>query len=107
VSRKFIAVDLDGTLAHYDKWVGRWHIGEPIPMMVERVKEWLANDDAVIIFTSRATEPGNVSIIEDWCERHIGRVLPVTATKHNYFSEIWDDRAIGVEKNTGRRSDGY
>lgn len=38
----WIGVDLDGTLAHYDGWKGADHIGEPIPAMVERVKQWLS-----------------------------------------------------------------
>ena len=33
-----IAVDLDGTLAYYDKFRGKDHIGKPIPKMIERVK---------------------------------------------------------------------
>ena len=103
MSRKFIGVDLDGTLAFYDHWVGPGHIGEPVPLMVARVKEWIANGDVVMIFTSRATQPENVPIIEAWCEQHIGEKLPVTAIKHNFFSEIWDDRAVGVQKNTGVR----
>ena len=32
--RKWIAVDLDGTLAIYDKWRGRDHIGEPVPEII-------------------------------------------------------------------------
>lgn len=36
------AVDLDGTLAHYDHWRGNDHVGEPIPRMLARVKQWLA-----------------------------------------------------------------
>lgn len=43
--KKFIAVDLDGTLAHWDDvWKGPGYIGEPIPKMVnngeEMVKGW-------------------------------------------------------------------
>ena len=37
-NRGWIGVDLDGTLAMYDQWAGAGHIGEPIPLMVERVK---------------------------------------------------------------------
>ena len=37
----WIGVDLDGTLAHYDKWRGVEHIGKPVPVMLERVKKWL------------------------------------------------------------------
>ena len=38
----WIGVDLDGTLAEYHEWVGIHHIGKPIPLMLERVKKWLA-----------------------------------------------------------------
>lgn len=34
----WIGVDLDATLAHYDRWTGG-AIGEPIPTMVARVKK--------------------------------------------------------------------
>lgn len=30
----WIGVDLDGILAHYDKWISATYIGEPIPEMV-------------------------------------------------------------------------
>jgi hypothetical protein len=32
----WIGVDLDGTLAFYDEWIGPEHIGAPIPGMVDR-----------------------------------------------------------------------
>ena len=32
----YFAVDLDGTLAHYDKWRGIDHIGKPIPAIQVR-----------------------------------------------------------------------
>lgn len=35
----WIGVDLDGTLAYYDGWIGAGHIGEPVPAMLERVKQ--------------------------------------------------------------------
>lgn len=41
MNRGWIGVDLDGTLAHYDKWIGPEHIGEPIAPMVDRVRAWL------------------------------------------------------------------
>ena len=34
----WIGVDLDGTLAMYDGWVGVSHIGEPVPAMLQRVR---------------------------------------------------------------------
>jgi len=108
----WIGVDLDGTLAHYDGWVGFEHIGEPIPLMVNRVKEWLSQGQDVRIFTDRATllwedgceTPYDTAIrpIEDWCERHLGQKLKVTCMKDMGCIQIWDDRAVRVEANTGR-----
>lgn len=103
----WIGVDLDGTLAHYDEWAGIDNIGEPIPAMVERVKQWLADGIEVRIVTARV---GNgqraIFYIEQWLADVFGQVLPVTATKDFKMIELWDDRCVQVEKNTGRRMDG-
>lgn len=101
----WIGVDLDGTLAEYGHWVGVEHIGKPIAPMVDRVKEWLKVGIEVRIFTARAyMDDGTaVAAIERWCEEHIGRKLPVTNVKDYGMVELWDDRAVSVEHNTGRR----
>src|SRR5690349_18780615 len=52
----WIGVDLDGTLAEYHGWKGVEHIGPPIPEMVARVKQWLAEGRDVRIFTARCSE---------------------------------------------------
>jgi len=97
------AVDLDGTLAHYDDdgWKSPEHIGEPVPLMVERVKRWIAMGEDVRIFTARCGHPEAIKPIEDWCLKHLGKVLPITATKDYQMIELWDDRAISVQRNTG------
>ena len=110
----WIGVDLDGTLAHHDRWQGHEHIGEPIPAMVQRVKQWLASGLTVKIFTARVCEHGRiisknnsqtvidaVTPIEDWCLKHLGRKLPVTNVKDYDMLELWDDRAVQVIPNTG------
>lgn len=97
-----IACDLDGTLAHYDKWRGIEHIGEPIPGTVYRVKKALSLGHKVYIFTARAGHgDGAEKYIEEWCLKHLGVVLPVTANKGYEFTEFWDDRAVAVLRNTG------
>lgn len=110
----FIAVDLDGTLAHYDEWQGPYHIGRPITAMVQRVVTWLDGGKTVKIFTNRITPhpddetPRDIDkvrrVIENWCERHIGRRLEVINTKEHGMEQLWDDRAVGVEPNTGAMS---
>lgn len=103
----WIGVDLDGTLAFYDGWKGVDQIGAPIPLMVHRVKQWLAEGKQVKIFTARVCrkDPAIVTYIERWCQKHIGQILPVTCTKDFGMIELWDDRAIAVECNTGKVSD--
>lgn len=107
----WIGVDLDGTLAHYEGWQGTHHIGAPLAPMVERVKSWLAAGKRVKIFTARMHGHGMPIIgggiedvktpIEEWCKQHIGQVLEVTNVKDFGMLELWDDRAIQVESNTG------
>ena len=120
MSNGWIGVDLDGTLAFYDGWHGPQHIGEPIPAMLNRVKRWLAEGKDVRIFTARV-DGGTVALsmgnkdgdqcrdvervkgfIEAWCEKHVGRVLPVTCQKDYGMIELWDDRCVQVIPNTGR-----
>ena len=54
-------VDLDGTLAYYDHWISPSHIGPPIPVMQQRVKDWLEKGDQVAIVTARVSNPGQAS----------------------------------------------
>lgn len=112
MSRGWIGVDLDGTLAHYDGWKGPDHIGEPVPEMRERVLRWLGEGRDVRIFTARASHDGTSPrlleaieahrVIAEWCIKHLGYVLPITCTKDFAMIELWDDRAVQVEPNTGR-----
>jgi hypothetical protein len=115
VSSGWIGVDLDGTLAKYVGW-NEGVIGDPIPAMAERVREWLrAGKDVRIVtarvaaaFLPRASDAARAEAadqcvrIMEWTERHFGRALPVTAVKDYGMIELWDDRAITVEMNTGR-----
>lgn len=107
----WIGVDLDGTLAEYDGWKGVEHIGQPVPAMVGRVLKWLAEGREVRIMTARVSGPlesaaAALAPIQAWCAEHIGVVLPVTNVKDYAMIELWDDRAVQVVPNTGRRADG-
>jgi len=109
----WIGVDLDGTLARYDGWVGIDHIGDPVPLMLERVKRWLGEGKDVRIMTARVCPQRNdldrelaATYISLWCREHVGRHLSITHEKDFQMVELWDDRCIQVEPNTGRRVDG-
>jgi hydroxymethylpyrimidine pyrophosphatase-like HAD family hydrolase len=111
ISQGHICVDLDGTLAEYDGWVDATHIGFPVNKMLERIKRWLAEGQKVKIFTARVSSTQAQAelarnAIQNWCRVYIGQELDVTAEKDTGCIEIWDDRAVQVEKNTGRRMDG-
>ena len=96
-----IAVDLDGTLAYYNGWRGNNIIGAPIPAMFFRVERWLEDGEEVVIFTARADNPEDIVFIKRWMKYHGLPDLDVTNIKRKDFEEIWDDRAIRIERNTG------
>lgn len=108
----WIGVDFDGTLAVYDKWEGATATGEPITPMVERVKGWIADGMNVRIVTARVYAPNNnarrqreaaesMIAIQNWCFVQFGKFLPVTCVKDFAMIELWDDRCVQLERNTG------
>lgn len=66
-----------------------------------RVKYWLRTGRTVKIFTARASDPLEVRRIHEWCARYQLPELPVTNQKDFSMLALWDDRAVGVSKNTG------
>lgn len=114
-SQGWCGVDLDSTLAIYVS--GQFpEIGEPVPAILTIVKRLLEEGRDVRIMTARV---GNLfkhdvskaefddacvqlTLVEQWCQKHLGRVLPVTAVKDYDMDFLLDDRAVTVEKNTGR-----
>lgn len=114
--QRIIGCDFDKTMAHYEDGdidkLGPEHVGEPIPEMVEKIKQALADGAEVYVFTARVN-PGDGTfkkalnatksyvVISEWCQRNIGTVLPITHEKSWRWSEIWDDKAKEVLPNTG------
>jgi hypothetical protein len=115
-------VDLDATLAEYHGMENTFNIGVPVPEMVTRVKEWIADGFIVKIFTARVDGgeaarrrglPKDIcdkyndvnaikKMIQEWCMYYIGFPLEVTNCKDFDVVEIWDDRAVSVIANTGK-----
>ncbi|KKL82012.1 hypothetical protein LCGC14_1989030 [marine sediment metagenome] len=117
--KPWIGVDLDGTLAEFHPVddlnslsFNPTGIGEPIQLMVDKVKCLLDRGDEVKIFTARVSEewPERCGAskqdireaIDNWLLKTFGRLLPVTCTKDSYCIELWDDIARSVVRNTGR-----
>lgn len=112
-------MDLDGTLAQYHGWAKWSDIGEPVSLMLDRVKKWVADGVEVRIVTARMGHDDSVvhrcktsgerftnalmaGVIMDWTKRHVGVALTVTCFKDVDMLELWDDRAVQVVPNTGR-----
>jgi hypothetical protein len=106
MSSGWYGVDLDGTLAFYDgNWNGPDHIGDPIAPMADLVKKWIAEGITVKILTARVNVPNperTKEAIQKWCQKHLGKRLEVTCSKDYDMICLYDDRAVQVEKNTGR-----
>jgi hypothetical protein len=97
--QRWIGVDLDGTLAKWEKWGD--HIGEPVIPMMWRVQRWLRLGERVKIFTARASLSDQIPLVKAWLAKYGLGHLEVTNVKDLYCKAIWDDIAIPVEHNTG------
>lgn len=101
-----IALDLDGTLAFYDKWRGIDHIGEPIPEMMKKVRKWIEDGDDIEIFTARVSGDANEATlatwhIDQWLRKHDLPPFTISCIKKKKYDLFMDDRAISVVKNRG------
>lgn len=111
----WIGVDLDATLAEYNGWKGIEEIGDPVPAMADRVRKWIEEGQPIKIMTARvycgeSGEPAGDRfrdaqlarrIIEKWCLKHFGCIIPVTCCKDFAMITLWDDRVVQVKPNTG------
>lgn len=100
-NKGWIGVDLDGTLAHYDHWRGVDHVGDPIPSMVARIRQWEAEGFEVRIFTARASIIEYIPFVKSWLmDIDLGH-LTVTCQKDFEMVALWDDRCVQIMPNTG------
>jgi hypothetical protein len=100
-NEEWIGVDFDGTLAEYGGWHGATKCGKPIPKMVARVRRWVGHGKKVKIFTARADDEKSVNAIKKWLKDNELPDLEITNIKDQYMVKLWDDKAVGVETNTG------
>lgn len=109
----YFLVDFNGTLAWHDKGAkvigedGKPLLGKPIKRMVDRVKKLLASGMGVKIQcgTVGAGGPNGekmAAAIREWTKAHLGQELEVTGSITPRCLGIWNDKARGVIRNTGR-----
>lgn len=99
-----IYIDFDGTIVTQKDGYQR-EIGEPIMPMIDRINKWIKQGHNITIFTARASkwvDNFEKLDIEMFCVKYFGRVLPITAIKHHECDLYIDDKAIRVERNTGK-----
>lgn len=106
MKRIHIALDFDKTLAYHESSWGISRVGEPIPSMLKKVKEWVAKGYKITIFTARLSHDlvqskAQERLIKDFLAKNDLPDFDVTSTKKPYFSHIIDDRAYHVFPNTG------
>ena len=100
--KRIIFCDLDKTLARMDEYKGDDIIGDPIPAMVDKIKQEIKQGSTVVIFSARASNTRNVNAIKDWLYNHKLPAMRVTNVKEPEASVFWDDRAQEVIPNTGK-----
>jgi hypothetical protein len=99
----YIAFDFSGTLAkHKDQTTDKFQPGEPVQNMVDVAKAFLQKGYRVKILTTHAKQPENIKTIQDWCVKNLGqKVEEVTNIKKRGMIQLWDDRAIRVDRDKG------
>lgn len=86
--------------------------------MVDLAKAYLAAGIEVRIVTARVGRCGKrnvhgvkdglvfataqAALIRAWCKERLGAVVPITAKKDMNMILLYDDRAVQVERDTGR-----
>jgi hypothetical protein len=101
-SPAWIGVDLDGTLACWEPGNYPDHIGPPVAVMMDQVRQMLADGWRVKIFTARAADPEQLVLIQQWLRSHGLPPLEITNAKDFNMVRLYDDRCVQVEPNTGR-----
>lgn len=99
----WIGFDLDGTLASHLHSQGNT-IGDPVPAILELLKGYVNAGVEVRIVTARANPipyGAQTELIEKWLIEHLGYLIPITDRKDYRMLLLYDDRAVGVEENTG------
>ncbi|MEK0324867.1 MAG: hypothetical protein QQN63_04105 [Nitrosopumilus sp.] len=108
----WIGVDLDGTLAYYDDTYVVGQIGSVIEPMKRLVLDFIDKGYEVKIFTARVYSGSyagrandvqkNYLAIKQWLKENGLPDLEITCVKDYMMVELYDDRAVQVEKNTGK-----
>lgn len=65
-----IAIDFDGVLATYDKWISAEHYGAPHPDAMITLRRYLESGIDVVIHTTRASTREGRNGVKSWLRQH-------------------------------------
>lgn len=99
----YIGIDFDGTLAQETDPYREGEVGAPIWAMVKRVKQWIRDGKTVKIITARGDSAEDKAAIAYFLNKMGLPPLEITNIKQHGLTELWDDRAVAVGRNTGER----
>lgn len=97
----WVGFDLDGTLARHKPGSSVSRIGDPVPAMMQRLRQYLALGVRVKIFTARAGDFAQVRLVQQWLVGQGVPPLEVTNKKDYLMLYNYDDRARQVVPNQG------
>jgi hypothetical protein len=96
--KKWVGIDLDGTLAKSTK---DGSIGRLIPEIAGLILGLVNNKVDVRIFTVRAKTPDQIAKVRRWMRTNGLPDLPVTNIKDDGMEILLDDRAVRVQRDLG------
>jgi hypothetical protein len=101
--------DLDGTIAELKDNQGMDVVGKLIDGEATKLlRQYLKEGKRCRIVTARVGQGTDkekatqTKIVEKWCKKNFRVILPVVANKDQNMIRLFDDRATGVEENTGK-----
>lgn len=100
-SKGVLAVDLDGTLAEKQHPFNPYTVGEPVPPVMDRLKQELASGRRAVLFTARASshDPGMVRAVREWLQKHGLEGMQITCVKSSlYWSWLQSDGNVYSRK---------
>jgi len=110
--QQIVAIDLDGTLAHYDHWRGPEHIGAPVTEAMTICHLLHKAGIKVVVYTCRTNRTMNeisgvntarmIRDIEAWLHEWDLGFIHVSEDEGKPFAHAYiDDRAVYFKRNGG------
>ena len=103
-NQKYVCIDLDGTIAHYEEWQGEDFFGEPVEGVQSALGQLRKEGWTVIIYTTR----GNQTLIEGYLEKNSipfdyinhNPDQPANAAEGKPYADVYvDDRGVQFNGN--------